>query len=93
MWLYETCTKCLQHLVDLFVRFYAVCTPLLGRVLSLLAGFMRRTHQSLAAVGVAAFVRLVVSVGPSLDQAAWAQVGARVATLLLATHSCTCHRA
>lgn len=23
-WLYETCTQCLQHIVDLFVKFYPV---------------------------------------------------------------------
>jgi len=71
-WLYETCTKCLQHLVDLYVQYYAVLRPLLGRVLELLATFMRRSHQSLAAVGVAAFVRLLVASAPQLDAAAWA---------------------
>lgn len=125
-WLYETCTRCLQHLVDLFVQvgscgvvrcsqgrmiacgfntaarkrlhptrkdnvcaasphlrlaatprltatthplrlplaqFYDEAFTLLSRLLDLLRGFMNRSHQSLAAVGVAAFVRLAVNAG------------------------------
>lgn len=41
-WLYETCTKCLQHLVDLFVQFYDEACTLLSRLLELLRGFMNR---------------------------------------------------
>ncbi len=41
-WLYETCTQCLQHIVDLVARFQAATQPLLGRVLELLANFIRR---------------------------------------------------
>ncbi len=62
-WLYETCTQCLQHMVDVVVQFYPEVQPLLGRMLDLLASFIRRTHQSLAAVGVAALTRLLTSAG------------------------------
>jgi len=70
-WLYDTCTKCLQHLVDLFCHFFAVVHPILGRLLSLLGGFIGRTHQSLAAVGVAALVRLISDTGPLMSSQHW----------------------
>ena len=47
---------------------------LLDRILELLLGFVRRTHQSLAAVGVAAMVRLIVASGPHLDEPTWMMV-------------------
>lgn len=40
-WLYETCTQCLQHMVDVFVQFYTSVQPLLPRILDLLANFIR----------------------------------------------------
>lgn len=40
-WLYETCTQCLQHMVDIVVQFYPVVQPLLGRILDLLSNFIR----------------------------------------------------
>lgn len=40
-WLYETCTQCLQHMVDVFVQFFADVHPLLPRILDLLANFIR----------------------------------------------------
>lgn len=40
-WLYETCTQCLQHIIDITVKFYPVVQPLLGRVLELLLNFIR----------------------------------------------------
>lgn len=58
-WLYETSIKCLQHLVDLFLQFYAVLHPLLDRLFVLLVGFVQRPHQSLASMGIAALVRFV----------------------------------
>ncbi|GFH13963.1 brefeldin a-inhibited guanine nucleotide-exchange protein 2-like, partial [Haematococcus lacustris] len=73
-WLYETCTRCLQHLVDVFVQFYEETKQLLPQLLDLLLGFMNRSHQSLAAVGVAAFVRLVNSAATRMDSNAWATV-------------------
>ncbi|KAL0026445.1 hypothetical protein WJX79_010345 [Trebouxia sp. C0005] len=45
--------------------------PLLGRVLELLLNFIRRTHQSLASVGVAALVRLVTSAGSHMSSSMW----------------------
>jgi len=40
-WLYETCTQCLQHMVDVVALFYAPVAPLLPRILDLLANFVR----------------------------------------------------
>ena len=40
-WLYETCTQCLQHIIDITVKFYPVVQPLMGRVLDLLLNFIR----------------------------------------------------
>lgn len=71
VWLYETCTLALQLVVDLFVKFYAVVDPLLPRILQLLTGFIKRPHQSLAAIGVAAFVRLLSSAGALFSPADW----------------------
>ncbi|KAL0051487.1 hypothetical protein WJX82_008426 [Trebouxia sp. C0006] len=70
-WLYETCTQCLQHIIDITVKFYPVVQPLLGRVLELLLNFIRRTHQSLASVGVAALVRLVTCAGSHMSSNMW----------------------
>ncbi|KAG2453172.1 hypothetical protein HYH02_002496 [Chlamydomonas schloesseri] len=81
-WLYETCTRCLQHLVDLFVQFYDEAFTLLSRLLDLLRGFMNRSHQSLAAVGVAAFVRLAVNAGPIMNETCWEMVIASLLAIL-----------
>jgi hypothetical protein len=137
-WLYETCTQCLQHMVDIVVQFYPVVQPLLARILDLLSNFIRcaaggrmmssfagrvtscerqnglvgwfpanllrqlqrvpqvceqcdgmvccccrRPHQSLAAVGVAALVRLVTSAGGAMSEEVRS-----VATALPAKCSC-----
>nr|XP_024388580.1 brefeldin A-inhibited guanine nucleotide-exchange protein 2-like isoform X2 [Physcomitrium patens] len=73
-WLYETCTLALQLVVDLFVKFYPVVNLLLGRVLSLLTGFIKRPHQSLAAIGVAAFVRLMSNAGRLFSDEKWLEI-------------------
>eukprot|EP00951_Prasinocladus_malaysianus_P014428 scaffold109729_cov40-Prasinocladus_malaysianus.AAC.2 len=46
---------------------------MLTRLLELLAGFITRTHQSLAAVGVAALVRLISDAGPVMADKDWTQ--------------------
>lgn len=43
-WLYDTCTQCLQHMVDLVVQFYPIVQPLLPRILDLLDNFIRCAH-------------------------------------------------
>lgn len=73
-WLYETCTVALQLVVDLFVKFYPVVNTLLSRVLSLLTTFIKRPHQSLAAIGVAAFVRLMTNAGNLFSDEKWQEV-------------------
>eukprot|EP00891_Asterochloris_glomerata_P002829 jgi/Astpho2/2829/e_gw1.00050.8.1_t len=67
-WLYETCTQCLQHMIDITVQFYSVVEPLVTRILDLLLNFIR---QSLASVGVAALVRLVASAGSHMSSTMW----------------------
>ncbi|KAE8673530.1 Brefeldin A-inhibited guanine nucleotide-exchange protein 2 [Hibiscus syriacus] len=73
-WLYETCTLALQLLVDLFASFYHTVNPLLRKVLSLLLSFIKRPHQSLAGIGIAAFVRLTSSAGDHFLQEQWLEV-------------------
>lgn len=46
-------------------------SSLLDRILDLLLGFIGRTHQALAAVGVAAIARLILQAGPQMDEATW----------------------
>uniref|UniRef100_A0A7N0TCL6 SEC7 domain-containing protein n=1 Tax=Kalanchoe fedtschenkoi TaxID=63787 RepID=A0A7N0TCL6_KALFE len=73
-WLYETCTLALQLVVDLFVNFYSTVNPLLKKVLSLLVSFIKRPHQSLAGIGIAAFVRLMSNAGDLLSDEKWFEV-------------------
>ena len=70
-WLYETCTLALQLVVDLFVNFYNTVNPLLRKVLMLLVSFIKRPHQSLAGIGIAAFVRLMSNAGELFSDKKW----------------------
>uniref|UniRef100_A0A1J3H684 Brefeldin A-inhibited guanine nucleotide-exchange protein 2 n=2 Tax=Noccaea caerulescens TaxID=107243 RepID=A0A1J3H684_NOCCA len=73
-WLYETCTLALQLVVDLFVKFYTTVNPLLKKVLTLLVSFIKRPHQSLAGIGIAAFVRLMSDAGSLFSEEKWLEV-------------------
>ncbi|KAL8062524.1 hypothetical protein ABFX02_02G153100 [Erythranthe guttata] len=73
-WLYETCTLALQLVVDLFVNFYDTVNPLLKKVLMLLVSFIKRPHQSLAGIGIAAFVRLMSNAGEMFSEDKWFEV-------------------
>jgi brefeldin A-inhibited guanine nucleotide-exchange protein len=78
-WLYETCTATLQHMVDVVARYHAAVPALLTRTLELLSGLIRRSHSSLAAVGVAALTRLALACGGSGgqeidDEETWGQI-------------------
>ncbi|XP_057980125.1 brefeldin A-inhibited guanine nucleotide-exchange protein 2-like [Malania oleifera] len=73
-WLYDTCTLALQLVVDLFVKFYDTVNPVLRKVLMLLVSFIRRPHQSLAGIGIAAFVRLMSSAGDLFSDDKWLEV-------------------
>ncbi|KAI3449141.1 hypothetical protein Pfo_005806 [Paulownia fortunei] len=73
-WLYETCTSALQLVVDLFVNFYETVNPLLKKVLMLLVSFIKRPHQSLAGIGIAAFVRLMSNAGELFSEDKWFEV-------------------
>lgn len=73
-WLYETCTLALQLVVDLFVSFYDTVNPLLKKILSLLVSLIKRPHQSLAGIGIAAFVRLMSNAGELFSEEKWFEV-------------------
>ncbi|KAI3851641.1 hypothetical protein MKW92_012998 [Papaver armeniacum] len=73
-WLYETCTLSLQLVIDLFVKFYGTVNPLLSKVLQLLISFVKRPHQSLAGIGIAAFVRLMSNSGDLFSEDKWLDV-------------------
>lgn len=73
-WLYETCTLALQLAVDLFVKFYNSVNHLLKKVMTLLISFIKRPHQSLAGIGVAAFVRLMNNAGGLFSDERWQEV-------------------
>ena len=74
-WLYETCTRTLQHIVDIVGQYYpALHSAVLHRLLELLLGFVHRSHLALASVGVAAMVRLLVAAGSQMDEATWLAV-------------------
>ncbi|OIW00805.1 hypothetical protein TanjilG_18607 [Lupinus angustifolius] len=73
-WLYETCTLALQLVVDLFVNFYDTVNPLLRKVLMLLVSFIKRPHQNLAGIGIAAFVRLMSNAGELFSDEKWLEV-------------------
>ncbi|RAL54079.1 hypothetical protein DM860_004550 [Cuscuta australis] len=83
-WLYETCTLALQLVVDLFVKFYNTVNPLLQKVLMLLVSFIKRPHQSLAGIGIAAFVRLMSNAGNLFSEDKWFEV---VSSLKEAAHA------
>ena len=70
-WLYETCTTSLQYLVDVISAYYQAVPDLLTRLLDLLGGFIRRSHPSLAAVGVAALTQLAISCGSDATPETW----------------------
>lgn len=73
-WLYETCTMSLELIVDLFIKFYSTVNPLLKKVLMLLVSFIKRPHQSLAGIGIAAFVRLISNAGDLFSDEKWLDV-------------------
>lgn len=73
-WFYETCTLALQLVVDIFVNFYTTVNPLLRNVLMLLVSFIKRPHQSLAGIGIAAFVRLMSNAGELFSDEKWLEV-------------------
>lgn len=53
------------------LQYYSSVSSLLERILDLLLGFIQRTHQALAAVGVAAMTRLILAAGTQMDTETW----------------------
>jgi len=84
-WLYETCTLSLELIVDLFVKFYSTVNPLLKKVLMLLVSFIRRPHQSLAGIGIAAFVRLISTAGDLFSDDKWFDVASSLKEAAVST--------
>ncbi|KAE8720857.1 Brefeldin A-inhibited guanine nucleotide-exchange protein 2 [Hibiscus syriacus] len=84
-WLYESCTLALQLLVDLFANFYHTVNPLLRKVLSILLSFVKRPHQSLAGIGIAAFVRLTSNAGDHFIEEQWLEVVSSLKEAVTAT--------
>lgn len=70
-WLYETCSVCLDHLIDLVVKFYPLVHKQLPSVLLKIKSFMLRTHHSLACVGVTAMEKVITKTGPKMDAGMW----------------------
>ncbi|KAL0309160.1 UNVERIFIED_CONTAM: Brefeldin A-inhibited guanine nucleotide-exchange protein 2 [Sesamum radiatum] len=85
-WLYETCTLVLQLVVDLFVNFYDTVNPILKKVLMLLVSFIKCPHQNLAGIGIAAFVRLMSTVGQLFCEDKWFEVVSSLKEAAKATH-------
>ncbi|KAL5727977.1 Brefeldin A-inhibited guanine nucleotide-exchange protein 2 [Ranunculus cassubicifolius] len=84
-WMYETCTLSLQLVIDLFVKFYDTVSPLLRKVLILLISFIKRPHQSLAGIGIAAFVRLMTNSGDLFSEDKWLEVVMSIKEAAIAT--------
>lgn len=70
-WLFETCTATLQHIVDVVVKYHQNVPGLLDRILTLLSGFIRRQHEKLAGIGVAALSQLILAAGENADEDTW----------------------
>ncbi|KAM7476342.1 hypothetical protein LguiB_023585 [Lonicera macranthoides] len=73
-WRYETCTMALQLVADIFVKFYNTVNPLLEKVMLLLVSFIKRPHQNLAGIGIAAFVRWMSNAGNLFSDDNWLEV-------------------
>lgn len=84
-WLYETCSQCLHHLIDLTVKFYPLVHHQLPKVLHKIQAFMLRTHHSLACVGVTAMERLILRSGPQMSEQMWNEVIAGILHVAEAT--------
>lgn len=74
-WLYGTCTRCLELVVDLAVQFHqaVVDAGVIPDLLKLLCGLASRAHEQLAACGVVAFKRLLINGAPLMKEREWHQ--------------------
>jgi len=75
----------LELIVDLFINFYSTVNPLLKKVLMLLVSFIKRPHQSLAGIGIAAFVRLITNAGDLLSDDKWLDVASSLKEATVST--------
>jgi hypothetical protein len=65
-WLYETCTQCLQHMVDIVAAFYAPVAPILPRILDLLTNFVRCARMRAPAACTCLHLLLLLASTPVL---------------------------
>ena len=74
-WLFGTCARCLELVVDLAVQFHEpiVEAGILPSLLNLLCSLAEREHEQLAACGVVAFKRLLISGAPLMKEREWHQ--------------------
>lgn len=72
-WLYGTCTRCLELVVDLAVQFHepVVEAGVMPNLLELLCSLSTRSHEQLAACGVVAFKRLLISGASLMKEREW----------------------
>ena len=67
-WLYQTCKNCLQHVIDLFSKFFKELRGLLPQLIDFVCGFIRRNHENLASMGVEVFSKMALAIAEEADE-------------------------
>ncbi|CAD6336232.1 unnamed protein product [Miscanthus lutarioriparius] len=70
----ETQTLAVKCLVGLFVNFFDVIRPELGRTASIVTFFIRSPYKHCATIGVSAIMRLAEGVGNKLSKEEWKEI-------------------
>ncbi|AQL04912.1 Brefeldin A-inhibited guanine nucleotide-exchange protein 1 [Zea mays] len=70
----ETQTLAVKCLVGLFVNFFDVIRPELGRTASIVTSFIRSPYKHCATIGVSAIMRLADGVGNKLSKEEWKEI-------------------
>lgn len=70
----ETQTLAVKCLVGLFVNFFDVIRPELGRIASIVTFFIRSPYKHCATIGVSAIMRLAEGVGNKLSREEWKEI-------------------
>jgi brefeldin A-inhibited guanine nucleotide-exchange protein len=73
-WHYETCSLSSELMIELFVRFYEVMNPLVGKILNQFVEYIKPPHQNLATISVTVVVRLICSAGTLFSEDRWSEV-------------------
>ena len=80
-WLYETCTQCLQHMVDIVALFYKPVAHILPRIFDLLSNFIRSDsceHPSLPMHLLATQLMNPLAAAPAMQAGCMNMVSSRV---------------